>query len=140
MHLKQNGFTLLEAMVTLGIIAILASIAIPSYQNSITKSKLKEAQSNLIALSLSVENAYQRTLKYPVATHANTTAIKADNNFKMWNSTSAAFQYAYRSTDGSSYALTATGNEARLNGCVLTLSNNGTKTVTGCSVSTDWSN
>ena len=135
-----SGFTLIELMIVVAIVGILAAIAIPSYQNSIIKSKSKEAQTNLIALSLTAENIYQRTLSYPVLDLANTTAIKADDKFKMWNVTSGSFSYSYKATTGSSYELKATGAESTLTGCTLTLSNNGTKTVAGCSVTTDWAN
>ena len=97
---KNIGFTLLELIIVVLIIAILAAIAIPSYQNYITKSKIKEAQSNLIALSLSVENAYQRTLSYPNADLTETSQISSNNLFKTWNPTSHAFNYKYKSSDG----------------------------------------
>ena len=43
----MRGFTLTEMLVTLGIVSILASIAVPSYQNVITKTKRAEVKSNL---------------------------------------------------------------------------------------------
>lgn len=137
---RNSGFTIFELMITLAIVAILATIAVPSYQNSVTKSKIKEAQSNLVALSLSVENIYQRTLSYPVLDLTNTAGIKGNATFKMWNPTSATFSYAYKSTDSAAYMLTATGVDAKVAGCTLTLSNDGTRTVSGCSVSTGWAN
>lgn len=45
MHIsnKHNGFTLLELMVTIAIMAIIFSFAIPAYQNMVTRGKLKAA-------------------------------------------------------------------------------------------------
>lgn len=63
-------------MIVVAIVAILASIAVPSYQNSITKSKIKEAQSNLVALSLAAENQYQRTLSYLVENLTTTAGVE----------------------------------------------------------------
>lgn len=137
---KFNGFTLVELLIVVVIIAILAAIAIPSYQNYITKSKIKEAQSNLIALSLSAENFYQRSLNFPTASLANTNAIKASDAFKTWNNSSDAFSYAYVSSDGADYTFTATGLDPRVNNCTLSLTNTGVKRVSGCGSVTSWVN
>lgn len=135
---KNRGFTLIEILIVVILIAILAAIAIPSYQNYVTKTKIKEAQSNLIALSLSAENYYQRTLAYPVATLSSSSQLTANTVFKTWGASSNAFEYKYASADGSGYTLTATGNESKVSGCTLTLNNQGAKTITGCGSVTEW--
>jgi len=54
MHLgtprKQRGFTLIELMITVAIIGILSSVAIPSFQLFMLRSKRAEATSNLANL------------------------------------------------------------------------------------------
>lgn len=133
-----RGFTLIEVMIVVVIIAILAAIAVPSYQGYVTKSKIKEAQSNLVALSLSAEQAYQRSLTFPVATLTNTAALKNDHSFSTWNASSDVFSFAYVS-DGSIYTLTATSTMPGLTGCTLTLKNNGERHATpGCGNGTNW--
>lgn len=44
---RSLGFTLVELMVTVAIIGILASIAVPSYQDMIERNRLKEAVESL---------------------------------------------------------------------------------------------
>ncbi|HHZ88190.1 MAG TPA: prepilin-type N-terminal cleavage/methylation domain-containing protein, partial [Chromatiaceae bacterium] len=47
MRRTPKGFTLIELMVTIVIVAILASIAIPSYTGQIQKSRRAEATASL---------------------------------------------------------------------------------------------
>jgi len=46
-----QGFTLIELMIAVSIVGILASIAYPSYQNSIMKSRRADAKSALLELA-----------------------------------------------------------------------------------------
>ncbi|WP_338559542.1 type IV pilin protein [Acinetobacter sp. KS-LM10] len=135
---KNTGFTLIELLIVVVIMAILAAIAVPSYQNYITKAKIKEAQSNLVALSLSAEQAYQRTLSYPIADLTTTDLIKTSTTFSTWNPTSSAFVYQYTSTDGLTYVLQATGSDAKVTGCTLKLTNQGLREATNCGSVTSW--
>lgn len=136
----NTGFTLIELMVVIIIIAVLAAIAIPSYQSYVTKGKIKEAQSNLIALSLSAESAYQRSLSFPIADLKNTTELKGNDVFKTWQPSSHSFSYEFKSTDGASYTLTAKGSDNKVNGCQLTLTSQGTRSITGCPSTSEWVN
>lgn len=137
MKFKQ-GFTLIEVMIVVVIIAILAAIALPSYQSYVTKSKIKEAQSNLIALSMSAEQAYQRSLSFPSASLANTAAIKNNSIFNTWKPSTNAFSFKYES-DGSGYTLTATGLENNLSNCSLFLEHTGERRVSNdCGHGIDW--
>ena len=52
---KNSGFTLVELMIAVAIIAILAAIAVPSFLGIQKKSTRSEAKSNLMALSLALE-------------------------------------------------------------------------------------
>lgn len=51
----SHGFTLMELMITLVIISLLASIALPLYQNYVIKTQLVRAYSELETLRVDVE-------------------------------------------------------------------------------------
>lgn len=65
---KQRGFTLIEVMIVVAIIAILASIAFPSYQASIKKSRRSDAQGALTAFAAAMERHFTENNTYEGAT------------------------------------------------------------------------
>jgi type IV pilus assembly protein PilE len=65
---SQHGITLLELMITVAIVAILASIAIPSYQNYMERTRHSEAQSALMGFAQAMEQFYAANNCYRGAT------------------------------------------------------------------------
>jgi len=65
--MKINGFTLIELMITVAIIGILSSIAYPSYQDSVYKSRRADAKGALLGLSNAMERHYTETNSYTAA-------------------------------------------------------------------------
>ena len=66
---RSGGFTLIELMITVAIIAILSAIAMPSYLDYVRKGKRADARALLQAASIA-----QEKYRLSNATYANTTA------------------------------------------------------------------
>ncbi len=54
----QRGFTLIEIMVTVAIVAILAAIALPSYTAYVQRGKIGEAIANLSSMHVNMEQYF----------------------------------------------------------------------------------
>ena len=59
MRSRIRGFTLIELMIVIAVVALLASIAMPAYTTYITRGKLAEAQSSLLAMRTESEQFVQ---------------------------------------------------------------------------------
>ena len=88
----QKGFTLIELMIVVAIIGILAAIAIPQYQNYITKSQVSRVMGETGAVKTAVEdcvNAGKTT-----GTASTTTCDASDLGLTASNLLGAAVQIA----------------------------------------------
>ncbi len=61
---RQRGFTLVELMVVVAIAAVLASIALPNYMESVRKSRRADARAALQELAQQLEAYYARNGTY----------------------------------------------------------------------------
>jgi type IV pilus assembly protein PilE len=59
-----DGFTLIEAMITVAVISILSAIAFPSYQDYIVRGKVVEAQTSLSDFQVRMEQFFQDNRLY----------------------------------------------------------------------------
>ncbi len=123
----QNGFTLVELMVTVAIVAILASIAYPSYSSYVNRSKLSEGADALTALQVKMESYYQNTQTY---SNAGACGVLPTNttNFTI---TCAI------NNGGQGYGYTASGIGS-IAGTNYTINEQGNKTTTGSSNKSCW--
>ncbi len=64
-----RGFTLVEALITVAIVSILASIALPAYTDYITRSKLVEATTSLSDMRVRLEQYLPRHSPIPDVVH-----------------------------------------------------------------------
>jgi len=63
--MKQKGFTLIELMIVVAIIGILASIAIPAYQDYTIRAQVVESFSITGELKLSIKEFYKDRGRFP---------------------------------------------------------------------------
>lgn len=64
MNKKSSGFTLIELMVTVGIIGILAGIAFPSYMEYVRKTNRSEAKAELMEVAQRLQRCYTALGKF----------------------------------------------------------------------------
>lgn len=132
------GFTLIELMIVVAIVAILAAIALPIYSNYITRGKLTEAQNNLSNLRVQMEQFYQDNRQYASAADATQCGVSMPtaSNSNGGNSIAKYFAYSCAITT-TGYTVTATGNTGTpVASFIFTIDQNNTRTTT--SAPGDW--
>lgn len=60
----QAGFTLIELMIALVVVAILAAVAVPSYRQNVTRSQRTDATESLLRLATAQEKFYLQNNRY----------------------------------------------------------------------------
>jgi type IV pilus assembly protein PilE len=121
MRTHLRGFSLIELMIAVVIIGILASIAYPSFQEQVRKSRRADGKAMLMEKAQQLERCYTRFASY--------TGNDVDCNIDLPdNSLEEHYIVDEIARDGSSFTLSATpqGDQANDAKCdVLTLDNMG---------------
>ena len=86
---KTNGFTLVELMIVIAIVAILVALALPNYQQSIRKGRRADAQADLVEFAGQAERVFTQTNSYATA------ALPAATDFYTYTFSVAASVTAY---------------------------------------------
>lgn len=95
---RNQGFTLIEVMITVVIISILAAVALPAYTDYVTRGKIPEATNGLATMRIQLEQYYQDNRSYAKDGGDCGIAVPQGKNF--------GFEC---NTNGQTYKVTATG-------------------------------
>jgi len=93
MQKHVNGFTLIELMITVAIVAVLAAVAYPSYTNQIRRSHRAEGRDMLLQIQVAQEKYFLSNNSYgtlanlvaqaPIAGLNSSTSLTANGYFKI---------------------------------------------------------
>ena len=116
---KRNGFTLIELIIALAILALILALALPSYENSIRKSHRSEAQTAMLGFANTAERIYSENASYA------TVSLPPNSNYYTFSFPAAATATTF------SIRATPTALQVKDKCGTMTLTNTGVKTSTG---------
>lgn len=112
---RMRGFTLIELMIAVAIVAILATIVYPSYQDSIRKSRRADAITSLLAVQQAQEKWRANNTTYGTATQIGTSGTSPGGYYTVVISGQSATAYTATAT--------ATGAQAGDSACATIVLN-----------------
>lgn len=124
---KHKGFTLIELMITVAIVAVLAAVAYPSYQNAVVKNRRAAAQAHLSDIAQREQQFLMDNRAYTTSVTDLKTSTPSDvsNYYSVSISVSASNPPAFTAT-----AAPITGKSQQADG-TLSITNTGTKLPAG---------
>jgi len=131
----SNGFTLTELLIVVAIVAILAAVGYPAYNDQVQKTRRAAAQADLVELASFMERWYTENFTYQTAGAGDPTLPFTESPKDSGNK----FYNLGVNTTATTYTLTATAkNGQESDGCEdLTLTNTGVQGHSG-SASNCW--
>ena len=131
MKTMQKGFTLIELMIVIAIIGILASVAIPQYQNYIARSEVQTSLGDIRGITVAIEdyagrygrlpadeaallnyNGFNYTFAANISTQSKYTVTIADNNWAVVVAFGAGASSILNQASNNTYTLTPTATAA----------------------------
>lgn len=85
-----RGFTLIELMIAVAIVAILAAIAYPSYEEQVRKTRRAEGKAALSEVASRLERCYTRFNAYDHVTCAGVASMTSENGYYLISASAIA--------------------------------------------------
>jgi len=121
----SQGFTLIELLIALACVALLASLAWPSYQSLILRSQRAQARASLLQAAHWLERAASANGSYPITAEVPANVLQVDGQRYKMTVTSTAQSYTLSATPLGAQAADTCGT--------LTLNHLGVRGVQGAS-------
>jgi type IV pilus assembly protein PilE len=122
---SAQGFTLIELLIALACVALLASLAWPSYQSLILKSQRAQARASLLQAAHWFERAASANGSYPLANDVPASVLQVEGQRYKITVASTAQSYTLSATPLGAQAADTCG--------VLTINHLGVRSVQGAS-------
>ncbi len=129
MRKRQSGFTLIEIMVVVVILAVLGALVVPKILENVDKARVTRAQSDIRAIQTALDLYRLDNFKYPTTEQGLQALVKQPSdptitNYRAggylpslpkdpWNN---VYLYASPGTDGRDYDITTYGRDGKQGG------------------------